>query len=212
MPNNVRMQADSGRRQCLRTVISTAVVGVVARTGLDVVAPEEANAQTSLRPDAALQELLAGSQRFAANQLASITHDPPQLRGQTVAKQEPFAAVLSCADSRVPMELIFDQTIGRIFVTRVAGDLVTPEIIASLEYGPAVLGVKALVVVGHSNCGAVKVARKADAVPGQISVLYPHLRRSVEQSGGYFDKTIQANAKIQAEPVAHFVDGHPGCY
>jgi len=121
------------------------------------------------------------------------------VKDKTVGKQEPFAGVLSCADSRVPVELVFDQTIGHIFVTRVAGNCVTPEIIASLEYGVAVLGVKVLVVLGHSSCGAVKAAMKADTVPGQISALYPHIRQAVEQSGGDFDKAIQANTKIQAE-------------
>lgn len=116
-----------------------------------------------------------------------------------MGKQEPFAAVLACADSRVPVELVFDQTIGHIFVTRVAGNIVTPEIIASLEYGVAVLGVEVLLVLGHSSCGAVKAAMKADAVPGQVSTLYPHLRRAVEQSDGDLDKAIVANTKIQAE-------------
>jgi carbonic anhydrase len=152
-----------------------------------------------MKSDAALQELIAGNKRFAANQLTSIEHDLTMLKDKTVEKQEPFAAVLSCADSRVPVELVFDQTIGHIFVTRVAGNFVTPEIIASLEYGVAVLGVKALLVLGHSGCGAVKAAMKADTVPGQISTLYRHLRQAVEQSGGDFDKAILANAKIQAQ-------------
>jgi len=155
--------------------------------------------QTGLRPDAALEELLAGNQRFAANQLTSIEQDLTILKERTVGKQEPFAAVLACADSRVPVELVFDQTIGHIFVTRVAGNIVTSEIIASLEYGVTVLGVKTLLVLGHGNCGAVKAAMKADAVPGQISTLYPHLRQAVEQSDGNFDKAIEANTKIQAE-------------
>ena len=98
-----------------------------------------------------------------------------------------------------PVELVFDQTIGHIFVTRVAGNIATPEIIASLEYGVAVLGVKVLLVLGHSSCGAVKAAMKAENVPGQISNLYPPLRQAVEQSGGNVDKAIQTNAKIQAE-------------
>ncbi|MEP6958368.1 MAG: carbonic anhydrase, partial [Nitrospirota bacterium] len=114
-------------------------------------------------------------------------------------KQEPFAAVLACADSRVPVELVFDQTIGHIFVTRVAGNVVTPEIIATLEYGVVVLGVKVLLVIGHRNCGAVKAAMKADTVPGQISVLYQHLQPAVEHSGGNLDKAIDANARFQAE-------------
>ena len=199
MPDNSRPYTESGRRHFLHSVLSSAVLGVAAEAGIDLAIPGKLSAQTNLSPDAALQELLAGNQRFAANQLTSIEHDLSILKERTVNKQEPFAAVLSCADSRVPVELIFDQTIGHIFVTRVAGNVVTPEIIASLEYGVAVLGVKALVVLGHSACGAVKAAMKADAVPGQISTLYPPLRQAVEQSGGNFEKAIEANAKIQAE-------------
>jgi carbonic anhydrase len=199
MPDNAGVHTDSCRRQFLQAVLSSAVVGVAIQTGIELVTPEKLSAQTGLDPDAALQQLLAGNQRFAANQLTSIEHDLTILKEHTVGKQEPFAAVLACADSRVPVELVFDQTIGHIFVTRVAGNIVTPEIIASLEYSVAVLGVKTLLVLGHSNCGAVKAAMKADTVPGQISSLYPHLRQAVEQSGGSFDKAIEGNTKIQAE-------------
>jgi carbonic anhydrase len=198
MPDNACAHTDSGRRQFLQTVLSSAVVGVAAQAGIELAAPEKLRAQAKLSPDAALQELLAGNQRFAADRLTSIAHDLTILKEHTVDKQEPFAAVLACADSRVPVELVFDQTIGHIFVTRVAGNILTPEIIASLEYGVAVLGVRALLVLGHSSCGAVKAAMKADSVPGQISALYQHLRPAVEQSGGNFDKAIEANAKIQA--------------
>ena len=198
MLDNACVYKDSSRRHFIQTVLSSAVAGVAAQAGIGLAAPEKLSAQTNLSPDAALQELLAGNQRFAANQLTSVEHDLTILKERTVGKQEPFAAVLSCADSRVPVELVIDQTIGHIFVTRVAGNVVTPEIIASLEYGVAVLGVKALLVLGHSSCGAVKAAMKADTVPGQISTLYPHLRQAVEQSGGILDKAIEANAKIQA--------------
>ena len=197
--NTHGVRADSARRQFLQTALTSALVGVVAQAGIELAAPERLGAQTNLSPDAALEQLLAGNQRFAANQLTSIEHDLAVLKDKTADKQEPFAAVLSCADSRVPVELIFDQTIGHIFVTRVAGNIVTPEMIASLEYGVAVLRVKALVVLGHSGCGAVKAAIKADTVPGQISALYAPLRQAVEQSGGNVDKAIGANAKIQAE-------------
>jgi carbonic anhydrase len=174
-------------------------VGVAAQTGIELATSRRLGAQTKLGPDAALEELLTGNQRFAANQLSSLEHDLIVLKEKNVDKQEPFAAVLSCADSRVPVELVFDQTIGHIFVTRVAGNIATPEIIASLEYGVAVLGVTVLLVLGHSSCGAVKAAMKAESVPGQISTLYPALRQAVEQSGGNVDKAIQTNAKIQAE-------------
>jgi carbonic anhydrase len=199
MGNDLRVHTNSGRREFLQTVLSSAAVGAAAKAGIEFAAPERLNAQTIPSPDSALQELVAGNQRFAANQLTSIAHDLTVLKEHTVDKQEPFAAVLACADSRVPVELVFDQTIGHIFVTRVAGNIVTPEIIASLEYGVIVLQVKTLLVLGHSSCGAVKAAMKAETVPGQISSLYPHLRQAVEQSDGSVDKAVEANAKIQAD-------------
>ncbi len=199
MPDDARLPRDPCRRHFFQGVLSSVAFGVAIQTGIDLATAPKLSAQTNLSPDAALQELLAGNQRFAANQLTSIAHDLTILKEHTVDKQEPFAAVLACADSRVPVELVFDQTIGHLFVTRVAGNIVTPEIIASLEYGVAVLGVKTLLVLGHSSCGAVKAAMKADTVPGQISSLYPHLRQAVEQSGGNLDKAIEGNAKIQAE-------------
>jgi carbonic anhydrase len=199
MPEEERLRVAAGRRLFLQTTLSGAVVGIAAQVGVDFVSPARVKAQTDLSPDAALKELLAGNQRFAGNQLTSIEQDLAILKEHTVGKQEPFAAVLSCADSRVPVELIFDQTIGHIFVTRVAGNFVTPEIIGSLEYGVIVLGVKTLLVLGHTSCGAIKAAMKAEAVPGQISTLYPPLRQAVEQSGGNMEKAIEMNAKIQAE-------------
>ncbi len=161
--------------------------------------PRSVAAQTQLSPDAALNQLMDGNRRCVANQLTSVQADLDVLRTHTADKQEPFAAILACADSRLPVELIFDQTIGRLFVTRVAGNLVTPEIIASLEYAVAVLGVKTILVLGHSNCGAVKAAMKADPVPGQISVLYAPLHRAVEHSGGDLARAIGINANVQAE-------------
>ena len=199
MRNDGGVPTGASRREFLQKTISGAAVGIAARAGIALAPAASGYGQTNRTADSALRELLAGNERFAANQLTSIEHDLKILKDHNVEKQEPFAAVLSCADSRVPVELVFDQTIGHLFVTRVAGNLVTPEIIGSLEYGVAVLGVKALLVLGHTNCGAVKAAMKADAVPGQISSLYPHLRRAVEQSGGNTDSAIKANAQIQAE-------------
>ena len=199
MPDQSEVHTDFGRRQFLQNVLSGAVIGVAAEAGIELASPRQLHAQATLSPDAALRALVAGNQRFVANQLTSIEHDLTILKTHTVEKQEPFAAVLACADSRVPVELVFDQTIGQLFVTRVAGNTVTPEITASLEYGVAVLGIKALLVLGHTGCGAVKAAMKADPVPGQISVLYQHLQPAVEQSGGSLDKAIEVNARFQAE-------------
>lgn len=180
------------RRSFLAGVATTAVL---TRTGI----AQETGPST---PDAALQRLMEGNQRFANDQIISIAQDLKVLKEHTVDKQEPFAAVLSCADSRVPVELVFDQTIGHIFVTRVAGNIINSEIIGSLEYGAAVLGVKVLLVMGHSNCGAVKAALAKKAVPGQIASLYPHLEPAVEAGGGSVEATIKKNAVIQANLLA----------
>lgn len=155
-------------------------------------------AQTVMSPEAAVQQLIDGNGRFAEGRMTSFDEDLSILKAKTVDKQEPFAAVLSCADSRVPVELIFDQSIGHVFVTRVAGNIATSPMIASLEYGVAVLGTKAIMVLGHANCGAVKAAIEAKAVPGQISVLYPYIRPAVEQAGPGLEAAIKANAKMQA--------------
>lgn len=175
-----------------------AAAAFLAASGVELVTPRRMWAQSVLTPDAALRELVEGNKRFTSRKMTAHDEDMAVLKERTAEKQEPFAAVLSCADSRVPVELIFDQSIGHIFVTRVAGNVVTPEIIASLEYGAAVLGTKVIVVMGHSNCGAVKAAIQGSEVPGQISALYQHIRPAVNESGSNLDGAIKANARLQS--------------
>ncbi|WP_216856915.1 carbonic anhydrase [Acidisoma sp. S159] len=136
--------------------------------------------------------------RFVAKQLTSFQEDLDILKQNTVAKQEPFAAVLACADSRVPVELVFDQSIGHVFVTRVAGNIASAEIIASLEYGAAVLGTRTILVLAHSGCGAVKAAMAGKAVPGQISTLYRFIRPAIDRANGDLTVAEKVNAMIQA--------------
>ena len=152
------------RRQLLRTGL-TATAATFLVGGLDLAFPTQSPAQSKLTPDAALADLMAGNKRFTSGKMTAYEHDLVVLKQHTEEKQEPFAAVLSCADSRVPVELVFDQTIGHIFVTRVAGNVITPEIIGSLEYGAAVLGTKVILVMGHANCGAVKAPCRAKMFP-----------------------------------------------
>ena len=151
------------------------------------------------RPDQddALQELLEGNRRFTTGRTTSHRKDLVMLQ-QTLEKQEPFAAVLSCSDSRVPVEVVFDQTIGQLFVTRVAGNVVTPEITASLEYAAAVLGTHTILVMGHSRCGAVTAVVQKLAVPGQIATLFPYIEPATREPGADLDATIRANTLLQA--------------
>ena len=140
-----------------------------------------------------------GNIRFVERRLTFYKEDLTILKQNTAEKQEPFASVLSCADSRVPVELLFDQSIGHVFVNRVAGNIATSEIIASIEYGVAVLGTRILMVLGHASCGAVKASIAAKAVPGQISSLYRYLRPAVDAAQGDLEASIKANSKIQAK-------------
>jgi carbonic anhydrase len=193
----VESEQGLSRRRLLQMGITGTAVGLIAG-GLDLAAPSTAIAQDVSTPDAALAELMAGNKRSLSGRLTAHDDDLNILKQHTAEGQKPFAGVLSCADSRVPVELVFDQSIGHIFVTRVAGNLLTPEIIGSLEYGAAVLGTKVIMVLGHANCGAVKAAIQGKPVPGQISSLFPHLQPAVDQAGPDLEATIKANAKIQA--------------
>ena len=197
LPQNMPNQ-ESSRRRFLQMTIGGTAAGLLTATGMELVTPRPTLAQTTLSPDAALQELIDGNKRFTTERGTSCEHDLAILKQHTIEKQEPFAAVLSCADSRVPIELVFDQTIGHIFVTRIAGNIATSEIIASLEYGVVVLGTKVILVMGHGDCGAVKATIQAKEVPGQISALYPHIQPAVDQAGSNLEAATKANVKMQA--------------
>jgi len=99
------------------------LVGLSAAAGVEFVTPRRVLAQSTLSPDAALKELMDGNKRFTSARLTACEHDLAILKQNTIEKQERFAAELSCADSRVPIELVFDQSIGHIFVTRIAGNI-----------------------------------------------------------------------------------------
>jgi carbonic anhydrase len=109
-----------------------------------------------LTPRQALDILIEGNQRFKNNVLRE--HDMLRVRDETVDKQHPFASVLSCSDSRTTVELIFDQNLGDIFSVRLAGNIASIKAIGSLEFSCKYLGSKLVVVMGHTNCGAIKAA------------------------------------------------------
>jgi carbonic anhydrase len=150
-------------------------------------------------PDEALAALVAGNARFLSHQMTSFDEDLKLIDGEITERHRPFAAILSCADARVPPEIVFDQPMGALFVTRVAGNITTPEIIASLEYAVADRGVGLIMVLGHGRCGAVDAANARKTVPGQISALYAALRPAVNLGGNSSaDKKAELNARIQA--------------
>jgi carbonic anhydrase len=192
------MGEESGSRR--REFLKLAALGLAGLTSPSPLALGQARdaIQRPATPELALNLLTEGNKRFVAHNLVSFREDLEILRSNSEEHQEPFAAVLSCADSRVPVELVFDQSIGHVFVVRVAGNIATPDTIASLEYGGAVLGVKAILVLGHTNCGAVKATIAGKAVPGQISSLYQYIHPAVAGSNGDPLTAIRQNAVLQA--------------
>jgi len=151
-----------------------------------------------ITPKEALAALYEGNARFVGGHITAPNRNMERLK-EVASGQKPFAAFLGCADSRVPVEIVFDQGFGDVFVTRIAGNVADPAIIGSLEFGVEVLGAQVLYVLGHSKCGAVSATLKGDAVPGQISTLYQHIRRAAKESKGDLAVAIRRNVEIQAE-------------
>jgi carbonic anhydrase len=148
-------------------------------------------------PAEALAALAEGNRRFVEGRAIAPHRDFARLR-EIAPKQTPFAAFLGCADSRVPVEIVFDQGFGDLFVSRIAGNIAVAEQIASLEFGTAVLGAKVLYVLGHTACGAVAATMSGADVPGQISALYYHIRPAVRTANGNLDAAIVENVRNQA--------------
>jgi carbonic anhydrase len=195
-------QFNLSRRNSLKFVAGAIGTGIIAaRAGAELAAPEPAIAENPPNPDAALQMLIDGNQRFVNNMRQNPNQDFTRIT-QVAPSQAPFAAILGCADSRFPAEILFDRGFGDIFVCRVAGNVATPEEIGSLEFGTLVLGAKVLMVVGHESCGAVKAAITGGELPGQIGSLTKAIKPAVEssknQAGDKVENAVKANVRLQA--------------
>ncbi len=164
--------------------------------------PSAAKKPQPVNPQAALKNLLEGNQRFVDGKPTNPHQSKLRLQEVAVA-QYPFAAILGCADSRVPAEIVFDQGLGDLFVVRVAGNVASPEAIGSLEFATSVLGAQLIVVVGHAKCGAVAAAVKGDPLPGRIGLFAEEIKPAVERArlkpGNLEENAIIANIQYQAE-------------
>jgi carbonic anhydrase len=194
-------ETDNRRREFLK-LASFSLAGLATHTARALGQAQREAIQRPETPERALNLMIEGNQRFVAQNLVSFREDLDILKAHSEEHQEPFAAVLSCADSRVPVELVFDQSIGHLFVVRVAGNVATPDTIASLEYGAAVLGVKVIVALGHTNCGAVKATIAGKAVPGQISTLYQYIHPALAGAKGDLTTASRQNARLQASVLS----------
>ncbi len=171
--------------------------------------------QDTLTPQSVLQDLLDGNQRFIDGKSQIV--DNNALINQTIGGQFPKAVVLSCIDSRVPVETVLDQAIGDIFVSRVAGNFENIDILGSLEYSCKAAGSKLVLVLGHESCGAVKAA--CDGVQlGNITAMLDNIMPAVDLSKsevvGEFNssnnefvaKTVENNVKLTIERIKNKSD------
>jgi len=143
-----------------------------SETGMFPPAPTR-ESQAAMSPDAALAELRAGNQRFVSGH--SQVRDLQAKVRATAAGQYPFAVILSCLDSRQPIEIVFDQGIGDVFSARVAGNILNDDIVGSMEFACKLSGAKLIAVIGHSNCGAIKGAVD-DAQLGSLTGLLAKIK------------------------------------
>jgi carbonic anhydrase len=174
--------------------------------GINITDSEPAIAQNELTPDQALAKLMEGNQRFLQKK-STNPHQSLEYLQSISEEQKPFAAMLGCADSRLPLEAIFDQGFGDLFVVRDAGNVATEEETGSLEFGTLVLGAKVIMVMGHYGCGAVKATLKRDEVPGSISSILAQIEPAVRDFQGQQDdkealkKATEANVLYQVNKL-----------
>jgi carbonic anhydrase len=157
--------------------------------------------QNAISPDAALDRLMKGNKRYVEG--VSRRHDFTHEREALVGGQNPYASILSCADSRIAPEYAFDSGRGDLFICRVAGNFANDDTVASLEYGAAVLNSPLILVLGHDSCGAVDAAIKSlkdnttlsGHLPSLVSALAPAIKASADQPGDKLANAIRRNVK-----------------
>jgi carbonic anhydrase len=172
--------------------------------------PVEAPVQN---PQEALERLLAGNQRYAANRSLPV-NESSQRRSEVAQGQHPFATIFSCVDSRVPPELVFDRGLGDLFVIRTAGQVIDEAVLGSLEFGVAELQIPLLMVLGHEKCGAVKatlevVERHAEvqaSIGYLVNGIKPAIELTAEEPGDALDNAVNANVtltvkRLQETPI-----------
>jgi carbonic anhydrase len=177
--------------------------------------------QNVLSPDASLERLLKGNTRYVEG--VSLRHDFRHEREALAGGQNPYAAILSCADSRIAPEYAFDSGRGDLFVCRVAGNFANADTIASMEYAVAVLGVPLLLVLGHDSCGAVDATIKSlkddkplpGHMPSLVEGIAPSVKAVSQQAGDTLGRAIRQNvidnvAKLSAATpiLSAAVEGH----
>jgi len=165
----------------------------------------------------ALERLRAGNARFVSGEGVREVYPSPSRRAELAETQEPFAIILGCSDSRVPAEIVFDQGLGDLFVIRVAGNIVAPSQVGSVEFAAARFGTRLVVVLGHSECGAIAATLEELQQPGSsqsrnLRSIVDRIRPSVEEMmktelrndlGTLVEHAVRANVDVSVNHLRH---------
>ncbi len=154
-----------------------------------------------LSAQAALERLQSGNERFVSGISRHMQFTSPARRDKLVSGQAPFAIILGCSDSRVPAEIIFDQGLGDLFVIRVAGNIVAPSQIGSIEFAADRFGTRLVVVLGHSRCGAVQATLEELERPSESRS--PHLRSIVDRIRPAVATLLETDLRNQPATLIH---------
>lgn len=159
---------------------------------------------STITPDQALEKLMIGNRRYVAGRALHPRQSQAQ-RDLLLEGQHPFAAILSCSDSRVPSELIFDQGLGDLFIVRTAGHVTGDLVIGTLEFAVHVLHVPLIMVMGHTQCGAVAATLAGQSLPGRIGSIAIDLQPAVElarsEPGDQLLNAIHTNSRYTANKL-----------
>jgi len=174
-------------------------------TGVLMVCAGNIYGQAKVTPDEALKRLKDGNLRFVQGQSTKPRQDFSRMK-EVATAQFPFATIIGCSDSRVPNEIIFDQGLGDLFIVRTAGQVSTYASWGSVEFAEEILGAKLIVVLGHTQCGAVNAAVKLPEVPGHIITLINAIKPAVELAKkshphDILDASIRENIRMQVEQL-----------
>lgn len=162
--------------------------------------------QSAVSPQAALEKLLEGNRRYTSGQVEH-PRQSVERRTEVLAGQHPFAILLSCSDSRVSTKVFFDQGIGDLFIIRNAGNIVDDVVFGSIEYAVEHLGVPLVMVLGHTQCGAVTAAVQGGEFPGHIgsivAAIQPAVAASKDQAGDAVINATLANVRLIVDQIKH---------
>jgi carbonic anhydrase len=196
----------AGQRSSLTIPPIMAAEQPMRRTG------EVSSARGMPSPDQALRRLMTGNQRYTMSR-STILSDLRARRQETANGQHPFAAILGCADSRVPVEVVFDHGIGEIFTIRVAGNTLNDLVTGSLEFALEELHVPLIMVLGHQRCGAVKAAidsvDSGKPAPGNIDAVIRSIRPVIASIGGQGDERLANGVWANVRAVVNQIKANP---